>query len=83
MAESTLRPVTGTYTVKKTGRDIGIRPSEAFDAAWQNALDRAARAWGEPGKPVQVKVRVEYGARIDITNPGGVGVCTVTLIPTG
>jgi hypothetical protein len=82
MATTERRPVTGTYTVKKSGRDTHIRPSEAYDAAWKDALDKAAKKWGVAGTLVQVKVRVEYGARIDITNPGGVGVCTVTLIPT-
>jgi hypothetical protein len=76
-AAGSLKPVTGTYTVPKN-RLEKIAASHAFDAAWDNAIQKAVQQWGPTN---EVKVDVQYRARIDIWNPGGVGWCAVTLIP--
>jgi hypothetical protein len=73
----TLRPVTGTFSVPKNRREM-IPASHAFDAAWTNALEKAVAQWGPTN---DVKVEVQYRARIDIWNPGGIGWCSVTLVP--
>jgi hypothetical protein len=79
-AAGSLRPITGTYTVPRAQRQK-IAASVAFDFAWHNAVEKAADTWGPAADGT--KVEVQYRARIDIWNPGGVGWCSVTLIPGG
>ena len=79
-AAGSLKPITGTYTVPKAQREH-IAASHAFDAAWHNAIQKAAQDWGASANGTKVEVR--YQARIDIWNPGGVGWCGVTIIPGG
>jgi hypothetical protein len=75
------KPVTGTFNVPKDRRE-SYPASHAFDEAWARALRRAAEQWrNEDGSEAQVRVRVEYTARVDVWNPGGIGVCGVTLTP--
>jgi hypothetical protein len=73
------KPVTGTYTVPKNRREK-ISASDAFDAAWERALDSAQKQWGPTA---QVRVDVSFRARIDVWNPGGIGMCSVVLTPRG
>lgn len=82
MAAQRRKPVTGTFNVPRNRRDR-IAASEAFDRAWENALTKAARAWAPDGGEVRVDVDVSYRARVDVWNPGGIGVCSVTLTPRG
>ena len=77
---SSLKPITGTFTVP-AARKEKIPASHAFDAAWDNALAKAAKDWGVAGN--RTVVSVQYKARIDIWNPGGIGWCSVTLLPGG
>jgi len=79
-ATGSLRPITGTYTVPKPQRQR-IAASSAFDLAFHDAVHKAAEAWGVAANGT--KVEVQYRARIDIWNPGGVGWCSVTLKPGG
>jgi hypothetical protein len=77
--QESLKPVVGTYTVPKDRR-AKISASAAFDVAWERALVKAADAWGPTA---QVRVDVSYRARIDVWNPGGIGMCSVVLTPRG
>lgn len=81
MAAKKLPPVTGEYRVTPSARRRTIAASTAFNAAWRDALKKGAAAWGEKGKEVNVQVGVRYDARIDVWNPGGIGICSVTLTP--
>ena len=85
MSVQGLGPITGTFPPEGDDRDMKeIDPHEGFNQAWANALDQAAREWHKEGEPrVEIPVTVEYRARIDIWNPGGVGWCSVTLKPGG
>jgi LytS/YehU family sensor histidine kinase len=76
---SELKPVTGTYTVPRALRQTAV-PSHVFDIAFRNAVEKATQQWGPTN---QVTVDIQYRARIDIWNPGGVGWCSVKLTPTG
>jgi hypothetical protein len=81
MAKRKLPPVTGEYRVTPSPRRRTITASTAFNNAWRDALKKAAAEWGEKGREVHVDVDVRYTARIDVWNPGGIGVCGVTLTP--
>jgi len=70
-------PVTGEYEPPRDAA-VHVPPSVGFDRAFDDALKRAARRWEKPQK-VDVDVRLE--ARVDVWNPGGVGVYRVTFTP--
>lgn len=72
-----LKPVTGTYKPRKTER-VEVTPSAGFDRAFKAALEKAREQWGAPN---EVAVHVHTQARIDIWNPGGVGMYMVILSP--
>ena len=79
-------PVTGTFPKDSDGGpDIrNLSPHEGFNAAWKDALDQAAERWHNQGDPpIEVPVLVEFYARIDIYNPGGIGQYHVKLTPGG
>jgi hypothetical protein len=86
MATEGLGPITGTFPKERMEyEDLQeIPPHEGFNQAWKDALDQAAKAWHKDGEPkVEIPVRVEYLARIDIWNPGGIGQYGVKIIPGG
>jgi len=61
-----------------------IPAHEGFDEAWNDAIEQAKELWHKPGAPrVEIPVTVEYIARIDIWNPGGIGQYHVKITPTG
>jgi len=70
-----LPPITGTFPKEGDTQDVrGLQPHEGFNKAWDDVLDRAAKAWHKEGEdPVEIDVKVELFARIDIWNPGGIG----------
>ncbi|MFN2627829.1 MAG: hypothetical protein ABR569_04230 [Gaiellaceae bacterium] len=72
-----LKPVTGTYKPRAAER-LEITPSAGFDRAFKVALEKAREQWGAPN---EVAVNIHTQARIDIWNPGGVGMYMVTLSP--
>jgi hypothetical protein len=79
MANGNLKPVRGEHRPAEHERHT-IRASEAFDQAWAHALEQARNEWGAPN---EVRVEVKLEADIHIWNPGGIGVCVVTLSPVG
>jgi hypothetical protein len=79
MANGKLKPVRGEHRPAEHERHT-IAPSEAFDHAWRDALAKAREEWGAPN---EVRVEVKLEADIHIWNPGGIGVCVVSLSPTG
>jgi hypothetical protein len=86
MATEGLGPITGTFPKERMEyEDLQeIPPHEGFNLAWKDALDQAAKAWHMDGESkVEIPVRVEYLARIDIWNPGGIGQYGVKIIPGG
>ena len=85
MSVQGLGPITGTFPPEGDDRDMKeIDPHEGFNQAWANALDQAAREWHKEGEPrVEIPVTVEYRARIDIWNPGGIGQYHVIINPGG
>jgi hypothetical protein len=79
-----LPPITGTFPKDDTNDVRDIPPHEGFNEAWRDVLDQAAEAWHEKGAdPIEVPVKVELFARIDIWNPGGIGQYHVKVTPTG
>jgi hypothetical protein len=79
-----LPPITGTFPTDDSQDVRGIPPHEGFDQAWDDVLDQAAKLWHENGEPpIQVPVKVEFYARIDVWNPGGIGQYKVKVTPTG
>jgi len=85
MSVEGLGPITGTYPPEGEDRRVKeIAPHEGFDQAWRSALDQAAKQWHKEGEPrVEIPVTVEYRARIDIWNPGGIGQYHVIITPSG
>jgi hypothetical protein len=70
-------PVVGVYEPPRDAV-VHVKPSDGFDRAFEDALKKAARRWGKPQK-VEVDVRLE--ARVDVWNPGGVGVYRAVMTP--
>ncbi len=71
------KPVTGRHKPPKNDR-LGMSQSEGFNRAMKDALEQAAKLWD---KPQSVRVKVELEAQVDVWNPGGIGVYSVTLSP--
>jgi hypothetical protein len=83
--EERLPPVTGKFPPddQTVDRPPEIPAHEGFDKAWEDAIKQAEKAWHpQPGKDVQVWATVEYSARIDIWNPGGIGQYHVKITPS-
>jgi hypothetical protein len=79
-----LRPITGTFPKEDTKEIREIPAHEGFDEAWNDAIEQAKELWHEKGAPrVEIPVTVEYIARVDIWNPGGIGQYHVKITPTG
>lgn len=82
MAEEGLGPITGEFPPPGAADDRppDIHPHHGFNEAWKDALDKVAKNddWRK-AQPVEVKV--EFEARIDIWNPGGIGRYLVILTP--
>jgi hypothetical protein len=81
-----LGPITGTFPKEPMSDDElrELSAHEGFDQAWNDAVAQAARKWHEPGQDrVEIRVTVEYFARIDIWNPGGIGQYGVKITPSG
>jgi hypothetical protein len=68
------KPVTGKYNVRDNGE---LRPDE-HHIGWSHALQKALNDINWP--PNEYQVQVEFGAKIDVTNPGSVIEYHVTLI---
>jgi hypothetical protein len=86
MAIDGLGPITGTFPKDRLGDDElrEIPAHEGFNQAWKDAIAQAETAWHEPGQDrVEITVAVEYFARIDIWNPGGIGQYGVKITPSG
>jgi hypothetical protein len=85
MSVQGLGPITGTFPPEGEDQEIKeIAPHEGFNQAWANALEQAAQEWHKEGDPrVEIPVTVEYRARIDIWNPGGIGQYHVIITPGG
>ena len=86
MAIEGLGPITGTWPKDRLGDDElqEIPAHVGFDQAWKDAIAQAEKAWHEPGQGrVEITVTVEYFARIDIWNPGGIGQYGVMITPSG
>lgn len=84
MAIEKLPPITGTYP-KEDDKELREIPAhEGFDQAWNDAIEQAKSAWHKEGDPrIEVAVTVEYRARVDIWNPGGIGQYHVIITPGG
>jgi hypothetical protein len=81
-----LGPITGTFPKEPMSDDQlrELSAHEGFDQAWKDAIAQAEKAWHTPGQDrVEIPVTIEYQARIDIWNPGGIGQYGVTIIPSG
>jgi hypothetical protein len=80
-----LPPITGTYPPEGISKDLREIPAHVgFDLAWNDAIELAKAAWHKEGDPrIEVPVTVEYNARIDIWNPGGIGQYQVKITPSG
>jgi hypothetical protein len=81
-----LGPISGTFPPEDAAheRPLDIPAHEGFDKAWEDAIKQAESQWHKKGDPpISVVVKVEYSARIDIWNPGGVGQYVVTISPSG
>jgi hypothetical protein len=78
-------PITGTYPPEGEEADVrDLSPHEGFNRAWNDALDKAAKEWHREGEPpIEVPVVIEYRARVDIWNPGGIGQYHVSITPAG
>ena len=86
MAMEGLGPITGTWPKERLGDDElrEIPAHEGFNQAWRDALEQAERAWHTKGADrVEIPVTVEFLARIDIWNPGGIGQYGVKITPAG
>ena len=84
--QESLPPITGEFPrPDDDDRDVrDVAPHEGFNFAWAHALEQAAEVWHEKGTPkVEIDVTVEYRARIDIWNPGGIGHYSVIITPGG
>jgi hypothetical protein len=80
---SNLPPVTGTYPEDSDREVAEIPPHAGFDLALANAVARAAETWHEKGTdPIKVWAKVDFYARVDIYNPGGIGQYGAKLTPT-
>jgi hypothetical protein len=79
-----LPPIQGDFP-RRDERDVReVAPHEGFDLAWEHALEQAVERWHKPGEPpVEIPVSVEYRARVDIWNPGGIGHYSVIITPGG
>jgi hypothetical protein len=85
MAVERLGPITGEFPpkgAKDDDRPPEIEPHEGFNKAWDDALNQAA-ANSDWRAEQPVWVNVEFQARIDIWNPGGIGHYLVVLTPRG
>jgi hypothetical protein len=86
MAIEGLGPITGTFPKDRMSDDQlrDIPAHVGFDEAWKDAIAQAEREWHRPGQGrVEIPVTVEYHARIDIWNPGGIGQYGVKITPGG
>ncbi|MDX6484811.1 MAG: hypothetical protein QOE95_2584 [Gaiellaceae bacterium] len=86
MAIEGLGPITGTFPKDRLGDDElqEIPAHVGFDEAWKDAIAQAEKAWHSPGQDrVEIPVTIEYEARIDIWNPGGIGQYNVKITPHG
>jgi hypothetical protein len=86
MATEGLGPITGTFPKERMSDEElrEIPAHEGFDQAWRDAIAQAEKTWHTPGQDrVEQAVTVEYSARIDIWNPGGIGQYSVKINPTG
>ncbi len=86
MAIEGLGPITGTFPKERMSDEElrEIPAHEGFDQAWKDAIAQAEQAWHAPGQDrVEIPVTIEYQARIDIWNPGGIGQYGVKITPTG
>jgi hypothetical protein len=86
MAIEGLGPITGTFPKERMSDDQlrALPAHEGFDQAWKDAIAQAEKAWHTPGQGrVEIPVTIEYQARIDIWNPGGIGQYGVKITPGG
>ncbi len=86
MAIEGLDPITGKFPKEPMGDDQlrELPAHEGFDQAWKDAIAQAETAWHRPDQDrVEIPVTVEYVARIDIWNPGGIGQYSVKITPSG
>ena len=86
MAIEGLDPITGTFPKERMKDEdlLELPAHEGFDQAWKDAIAQAEKAWHSPGQPrVEIPVTIEYEARIDIWNPGGIGQYNVKITPHG
>jgi hypothetical protein len=64
-------PITGVYEPPEDER-LRTPPHTGFDKAWEDAIDQADRSWRREEKE-SIEVTVEFEARLDFWNPGGIG----------
>jgi hypothetical protein len=79
-------PITGTFPKERLDDEdlLEIPAHEGFNAAWKDALEQAKKAWHKEGTPRdEIPVTVEYTARVDLWNPGGIGQYNVKITPSG
>jgi hypothetical protein len=65
-------PITGVFEPRSQDELLATPPHAGFDKAWQDALDQAERQWRREEKE-SFEVTVEFEARLDFWNPGGIG----------
>lgn len=81
-----LGPITGIFPKDRMSDDQlrELHAHEGFDQAWKDAIAQAEKEWHRPGEDrIEIPVTVEYQARIDIWNPGGIGQYAVKITPSG
>ena len=79
MASKPLRPVTGTFAVRRNAAPI------PHEEGFRHALDKALNSLTTRGKwppDVYRNVRVEFSATIEVVNPGHIVEYAATLVPS-
>jgi hypothetical protein len=79
-------PITGDFpTDHLSDEELREIPAHVgFDEAWRDAIKQAEKKWHKVGDPKdEIWVKVDYRARVDITNPGGIGHYQVIITPGG
>jgi len=75
-------PIIGRFEPTSKDDFLDTPAHVGFDRAWQDALDQAGKNWRRQEQE-EIEVTVEYEARIDFWNPGGIGQYSVKITPTG
>jgi hypothetical protein len=65
-------PITGIFEPGSRDEILKTPARVGFDQAWQDAIRQAEEQWRSEDVE-SIEVTVEYEARLDFWNPGGIG----------